>query len=59
VFARKLWPKRIHKTDPKDGANVSDGSDDEDDYNEEIGEEFVDALAENYYYDYENQVTWP
>jgi hypothetical protein len=33
----------------------SDGDGGSDEYTGEIDETFVDALAENYYYDYENQ----
>ncbi len=38
--------------------NANDGGDGDsgsDEYTGEIDETFVDALAENYYYDYENQ----
>ncbi len=38
--------------------NANDGGDSDggsDEYTGEIDETFVDALAENYYYDYENQ----
>ena len=44
---------RLVDEDERPGAD--DGDDDDDDNVGEIDESFVDALAENYYYDYENQ----
>ena len=42
-----------------DDDEEDDGEEDEDNYSEEIGEDFVDALADNYYYDYDNQEIKP
>jgi len=47
------------KEKEKDEEDEDDADEDEGDYNEEIGEDFVDSLADNYYYDYDKQEIKP